>query len=161
MESDPDRRLSRQQGRLAGDVVVAVFVTAACLALVIFIDASGAFSRSYEPLYEGMSVALILSGAVVFSYRRVKDWREAQKQAQRTAELDVVTGLANRRQFLDYLSKFERSHSKPALLAVFAIDLNDFKQINDLYGHQVGDEVLRIMAKRMVESRKVALWLRG
>ena len=158
MESDPDPRLSWQQGRLAGDVVVAVFVTVACLALVIFIDASGTFSRSYELLYEGMAVALILSGVLVFSYRRVNDWREAQRQAQRTAELDVVTGFANRQQFLDYLSKFERSDSKPLQLAVFAIDLNDFKQINDLYGHQVGDEVLRITAKRLVEFRKIALW---
>ena len=155
MESDPDRRLSWQQVRLAGDMVVAVLVTGACLALVICLDTSGAFaefSRNYEPFYEGMAVALILGGAIVFSYRRVEDWREAQREAQKLAGLDVLTGIANRRQFLDHLSKIDGPYAKPEQLAVFVLDLNDFKKLNDLYGHQVGDQVLRIMAKRLVGS---------
>ena len=63
---------------------------------------------------------------------------------------DPLTGLYNRR-FAEQRLKAEiaRSERKGHPLIVVLIDLNDFKQINDTYGHQAGDTVLKEFAKRL------------
>jgi diguanylate cyclase (GGDEF)-like protein len=60
------------------------------------------------------------------------------------AEIDSLTGVVNRRKSLDILGRFVRlvlRHGQPLTLAV--VDLDDFKGVNDRYGHGAGDEVLR------------------
>ncbi|HTO27860.1 MAG TPA: sensor domain-containing diguanylate cyclase [Devosia sp.] len=65
------------------------------------------------------------------------------------AEFDVMTGLANRSQFQARLAELEGGHS--GLGALLLVDLDGFKQINDTYGHAVGDACLRETARRLVE----------
>ncbi len=63
---------------------------------------------------------------------------------------DPLTGLPNRRLLEDRLTKaIERAERNEARVAVLLIDMNNFKYINDTYGHAVGDEVLRIVATRL------------
>jgi diguanylate cyclase (GGDEF)-like protein len=69
---------------------------------------------------------------------------EQAAEAQRLAKTDPLTGLANRRATLDWLN----SMVGPSLdvgepLAVLIFDIDHFKRINDTYGHQAGDEVIR------------------
>jgi diguanylate cyclase (GGDEF)-like protein len=60
---------------------------------------------------------------------------------------DSLTGLANRRQFdEDLAASVTRAHRYGGDLALIMIDLDHFKQINDLYGHPRGDEVLQDVA---------------
>jgi diguanylate cyclase (GGDEF)-like protein len=66
------------------------------------------------------------------------------------AMLDVLTGLHNRRYAEERLAaELARSHRSGHPLTVIMLDLNDFKQVNDKYGHAAGDEVLKRCAERL------------
>ncbi len=66
---------------------------------------------------------------------------------------DGLTGLANRSLFEELLShQFTLVERSKGRLAILALDLDGFKLINDQQGHAMGDEVLRIAAKRMVHA---------
>jgi diguanylate cyclase (GGDEF)-like protein len=80
------------------------------------------------------------------------------KVEQRTSELrhqafhDTLTGLGNRALFNQYLETAVRSRQGTCSgLAVVLIDLHNFKRVNDLQGHEVGDELLRLVAVRLQE----------
>lgn len=65
----------------------------------------------------------------------------------------MLTGLPNRRYFFNELVSFQEQVEKEELedFAVFVIDLNDFKSINDSYGHEKGDHLLVEVARRLQE----------
>lgn len=75
------------------------------------------------------------------------------RQQQRLAHLarnDALTGLANRGEFHQVLSaEFERAQELSSGLAVLFIDLDHFKDVNDSFGHSVGDELLSAVARRL------------
>ncbi len=74
---------------------------------------------------------------------------------RRLAMFDPLTGLYNRR-FAEQRLKAEiaRSERRGHALIVVLVDLNDFKEINDKYGHQAGDLVLKEFAKRLSNSTR-------
>ncbi|MBU2871178.1 GGDEF domain-containing protein [Colwellia sp. E2M01] len=66
---------------------------------------------------------------------------------------DALTKLANRAAFDDYFSKaMIRFHHKPFGLALVVIDIDDFKNINDTYGHTAGDKTLQVIANTIVKN---------
>jgi diguanylate cyclase (GGDEF)-like protein len=68
----------------------------------------------------------------------------------RRSEIDPLTGVHNRFSLEQYLDQLiEATHQAAGMLAVVYIDLNDFKNVNDFYGHLVGDLYLRETASRM------------
>jgi diguanylate cyclase (GGDEF)-like protein/PAS domain S-box-containing protein len=76
--------------------------------------------------------------------------RELQEQLRRQALFDPLTGLANRAFFHEQLEHAVSVRSETELgTAVVFIDLDEFKQINDQYGHSVGDEVLATLGDRL------------
>jgi diguanylate cyclase (GGDEF)-like protein/PAS domain S-box-containing protein len=85
--------------------------------------------------------------------RNVTDRKHAEAQLEDLAMKDGLTGLSNRRRFMSYceraLARAKRSHQSVAL---FYMDLNRFKEINDQYGHEAGDLVLKEFAKRILHS---------
>ncbi|MEM7207394.1 MAG: diguanylate cyclase response regulator [Pseudomonadota bacterium] len=69
------------------------------------------------------------------------------------AHRDPLTGLPNRQLFEDRLaSALARSRRHQTQTAVIYLDLNDFKSINDTYGHAIGDAVLKWVADRLIAS---------
>lgn len=71
---------------------------------------------------------------------------------EQRADLDPLTGLPNRRRFADEAVHILGIAAREGWSeAVLYLDLDDFKPINDEYGHEVGDQVLRLAAQRMLE----------
>lgn len=63
---------------------------------------------------------------------------------------DPLTGVANRYLLLDYLRRsLNQLRSRGGTMALYYLDLDDFKAVNDKYGHDVGDEVLVAVARRL------------
>jgi diguanylate cyclase (GGDEF)-like protein len=72
---------------------------------------------------------------------------QAYQEIERRAETDVLTGLANRRVFSDEARRELRRAGRYGLAtALLFVDLDDFKKVNDLWGHQFGDLVLQEVA---------------
>ncbi|WP_374351583.1 diguanylate cyclase domain-containing protein [Chitinimonas sp.] len=64
---------------------------------------------------------------------------------------DTLTALPNRFLFAEHIEQALRQQQRRGdVLALMFIDLDDFKQVNDNYGHDAGDELLRVVAKRLV-----------
>lgn len=95
---------------------------------------------------EGSKVRLLLANDVTERAR-------AQEAIEHQAFHDGVTGLPNRRLFLDRLTQ-QIAHARRAghSVVVMFVDLDRFKRINDTLGHWAGDEVLREVARRLTSS---------
>jgi diguanylate cyclase (GGDEF)-like protein len=78
--------------------------------------------------------------------------RSSHQQVARLAYRDELTRLPNRRAFFAYCHEQLASLAPEAPFAVVLIDLDQFKAINDFYGHAMGDEVLREVASRFQDQ---------
>lgn len=77
---------------------------------------------------------------------------------QRLANVDSLTGLPNRRHFLGQLAgRFEHGCPDEHRFAVGIVDLDGFKQVNDLHGHRAGDSLLEQVGRRLAEFESDAL----
>jgi diguanylate cyclase (GGDEF)-like protein len=103
-----------------------------------------------------LAVSPLVIGMVRRQYRQLRDTilahTDMAAEKAKVSELayrDPLTGLANRRAFLDTLAA-AAAGAQSARLAVAMIDLDDFKAINDSYGHHTGDALLVETARRFV-----------
>ncbi len=72
-------------------------------------------------------------------------------QIDRAVHYDALTNLPNRLLFLDRLDQeITRAQRDNSMMAVLSIDLDRFKQVNDSFGHPVGDQLLQAVAERLV-----------
>jgi diguanylate cyclase (GGDEF)-like protein len=76
--------------------------------------------------------------------RDITERKKVEQELERLSQVDMLTGLANRRRFMQ-LAEHELSRKRRygGDLAVFMMDLDHFKVVNDTYGHQTGDLVLQ------------------
>src|SRR3984885_2461517 len=102
-------------------------------------------------------VVFVMSiGFVIFSYRRVKELatemdarRAAELEARKLARHDPLTGLPNRRFFVEMLGEVLLTTTADSQSAVLMLDLDGFKSINDAFGHATGDHVLIEFVRRI------------
>jgi diguanylate cyclase (GGDEF)-like protein len=82
----------------------------------------------------------------------VTDGKAKERQMESIARSDPLTGVLNRRGFERNAAQRLTESADDATGALLFIDLNDFKQINDRCGHEVGDQLLTIAAERLRKS---------
>ena len=85
-------------------------------------------------------------GGFVCNMRDIGQRRDAQAQLMHDAQHDPLTRLPNRRHFLERLDEVCRDTTPDDLIAVLFVDVDNFKEINDQYGHATGDSALVAVA---------------
>ncbi|MEW6148476.1 MAG: GGDEF domain-containing protein [Bradyrhizobium sp.] len=78
--------------------------------------------------------------------------RDSLSRSEQRARTDMLTGLANRRALDEFLRKAQATAEWGEPLCVLMLDIDHFKSFNDNFGHGVGDQVLRLMAKVLREK---------
>ncbi|GEM04712.1 hypothetical protein HMI01_17000 [Halolactibacillus miurensis] len=103
------------------------------------------FELQLEPIFDGNTHIQTIVVA-----RDIKERKKYERELKQMAYQDPLTGLANRRLFQirleQVVSLYERHHIP---FAVLMLDLDDFKGINDQYGHEVGDQVIVEVGQRL------------
>jgi diguanylate cyclase (GGDEF)-like protein len=104
-----------------------------------------------------LAITLLVLAWVVVLRKRVEQQtkllRESERQFRHMALHDALTGLATRLLLQDRLNVgVQIAKRRQSGLALMMLDIDHFKQINDTYGHQAGDEVLRVTAHRLVQT---------
>ncbi len=102
-------------------------------------------------------VVFVMSiGFAIFSYRRMNELtlemkarRNAEMEARTLSRHDPLTGLPNRRYFVEMLGDVLLTTTPDSRSALLMLDLDGFKSVNDAYGHAVGDLVLIQFAQRV------------
>jgi diguanylate cyclase (GGDEF)-like protein/PAS domain S-box-containing protein len=88
-------------------------------------------------------------------FRDITDREEAEKLIHRMALQDSLTGLANRNLLKKRLDEnLKTARRNKSSLAVMFLDLDNFKPVNDLYGHGVGDKLLQIVSERLLAAAR-------
>ncbi|MEV6208281.1 EAL domain-containing protein [Kitasatospora sp. NPDC051914] len=89
-------------------------------------------------------------GGLVLTLRDVTEQRSLERELTHQAFHDSLTGLANRVLFQDRVSHaLTQSHREGTVVGVLFVDIDDFKVVNDIQGHSVGDELLVAVALRL------------
>lgn len=146
---------------ITGSVVIA--------AIVMFIWTGGSAMTAVVRYLTGVGpnvqeillTALLLNIALImFGWRRYRDLqvevarrRDAEERARALAETDPLTGFLNRRSMTEKISALlEEAKSVGQPVAILMLDLDNFKQVNDVHGHAAGDYVLLTIARRIRET---------
>lgn len=110
-------------------------------------------------LFGGMLLILTVSAALgTYVSRKMRlQMATTENEIERMALYDRVTGLANRHAFELGLSQTLQRHVRDGGgSALLFIDVDDFKKVNDLFGHQIGDEVLKAVGERLGKTLRAA-----
>ena len=112
---------------------------------------SRGFTNGDRNLFE----TLAANASAALQYDRhehaVSELHDLQDQVQHQAHHDPLTGLATRSLFSQHVRE-ALEPGTPGEVAVMVIDLDDFKGVNDTFGHPIGDELLRAVAARLAQS---------
>lgn len=100
-----------------------------------------------------VTLVVVLGAMVAAVLWLAKRVRQMQAKLEHMAHIDTITGLPNRQYLFEYLGQLEEVDKK-APFAVFFIDLDNFKQVNDNAGHDAGDELLQRIAKFLEREAK-------
>jgi diguanylate cyclase (GGDEF)-like protein len=118
---------------IAGEMVIAETI------LCVLIDSPKAV------IEDSVGVSLILVGIMLTLVTARNRFDEAIRSLRYEAQHDAVTGLLSRRTFDFDIEQLD--HDEPVSLIL--VDIDDFKTVNDTFGHDIGDETLRIVAKAL------------
>lgn len=135
-------------------VVVSGLVLAAFVAAETQLPANGLVAVPAAAYELSRPLVLVNTAAALFivQFLSRREARRAEQLVYEIAATDALTGVANRRQFRHQGTlELERTLRYERALSVIVLDIDHFKQVNDVYGHAAGDVVLAAVAKRISE----------
>ena len=117
------------------------------------------FSIAYNDTYNLVIVLTLVIGLhYTFQHTRVQQFilyqrdLQIQHELEITSSFDSLTGLLNRGRFFSITEKMLQQAPQGEYMALCLLDLDGFKQINDRLGHQMGDKVIQITGKTIMEA---------
>ena len=118
-------------------------------------------TRDQEPFgasdLEFAQAVITAAVAVIQRAQMVESTMADNARLEQLAQTDPLTQLLNRRALTERITaEMERALRYDSTLALLMIDLDHFKRVNDTYGHLVGDDVLRDVAKLLVDTIRVS-----
>jgi diguanylate cyclase (GGDEF)-like protein/PAS domain S-box-containing protein len=101
------------------------------------------------------AIPMVFNGELVMQIliRDITDRKKIETELENLAFYDSLTGLRNRRSLHDLLElSIETANKKGEQLALLYMDLDKFKEVNDTLGHEIGDELLKQFANRLIKN---------
>jgi diguanylate cyclase (GGDEF)-like protein len=125
--------------------LIGVIVVCASPFLYSTADAQILFTLRFVAL---SATAVVLVGIILYNKRELA---QAEDVARELASHDALTGLPNRRAFTDNVGRTLQRESRPvgSPVSIAMIDLDNFKRVNDMFGHAAGDRVLQAIARAL------------
>lgn len=105
-----------------------------------------------DSAFNSILLNIIISALLIFLTAAILAWKTTEKKLRVLADFEPLTNLTNRRSFIEQLELALQKPSNKEHLSVLFIDLDYFKSINDVYGHETGDLLLEKVAKRMQQE---------
>src|SRR5208282_1190692 len=124
------------------------------LMIVVFTAALGMLGRGInETLVHNFQLHAELRSAKVVLEREIRNRERTEKELVYLNRHDPLTGLSNSATFIEYMAlEIARARRGGAKFAVHFLDLDHFKNVNDTFGHQVGDRLLKAVADRLAKN---------
>lgn len=134
-----------------------IFLVCALIAVFIALHALEYFSPELIAVYSDwdqfvdrmIQIPIHLAVAFLILLRFAREYERVNDQLQTYANVDELTGLYNRRMFNRAMEEAVKDRGQPIQLAL--LDMDNFKHINDKYGHYTGDEVLKMLSNLLQE----------
>ncbi len=133
---------------------IAIFLSAIIVTWVAVASFGGLTSATTAQDIFALQVSMVIMAlGGLFVSAALTERRYSEMRLDMLANHDPLTGLPNRSYFQDFLGHaLARAQRENAQVSLLFIDLDRFKHINDSQGHEVGDQVLRIVANRLDEQ---------
>ena len=118
-----------------------------------------------DKLLQITNISAVFISIIFISYMFSRKENEAENklmkyndQLKKEASTDQLTGLNNRRKAREYLTRLKKEEVSTAVSVAMG-DIDFFKKVNDTYGHDAGDEVLKFVSKTMVDNCRTTAFI--
>lgn len=136
-------------------IIVGASVGGSVLVTVVVMTLLGAPQRTFlVALAVATGMPMLVSGPVgIVLIRLLHELDVARILAQTLANTDALTGALSRRNFMEVGALvLARARHDAVPMSVLMLDVDDFKQVNDRYGHNTGDDVLKMFARICMQT---------
>jgi diguanylate cyclase (GGDEF)-like protein len=110
-------------------------------------------TRSFATIYSQEDLMARLAEAMTRTERALQELQRTNQTLEHLAATDPLTGAANRRRFIESVkAEIGRAKRGGEPFSLLSLDLDNFKSINDRYGHQVGDDILKGFVQKCLDA---------